>query len=115
MSTKRKGFTLVEIMLVVAIISLLAAIAVPNLIKARDKTQINKCMSNARLIREAIDQWATDRNKASNDSPASNGSDCLPYIKGGRMPICAADEVYTLSGTITNLIINCGVHGDLTP
>jgi prepilin-type N-terminal cleavage/methylation domain-containing protein len=115
MCINRKGFTLVEIMLVVSTVSLLAAIAVPNLIKARETTQFNKCKSNARLIREAIDQWATDKNKASNDSPASSGSDCLPYIKGGKMPVCAADEVYTLSGTITNLTINCSVHGDIVP
>jgi len=115
MHMNRKGFTLVEIMLVVSIISLLAAIAVPNLIKARETTQFNKCKSNARLIRDAIDQWATENNKASNDRPAANGSDCLPYIKGGKLPVCAADEAYTLSGTITNLIINCSVHGDLAP
>jgi len=115
MSKNRKGFTLVEVMLVVAIVSLLAAIAIPSLLKARETTQINKCMANIRLIRQAIDQWATENNKASNDRPLSNASECLPYLRGGKLPICAEGEVYTLSGTVTNLIVNCGLHGDFMP
>jgi type IV pilus assembly protein PilA len=113
--TNLKGFTLIEIMLVVSIVSMLAAIAVPNLIKARERTQLAKCAHNARIIREAFEQWATENNKAPGDRPLANASECLPYIKGGKLPVCAEGETYTLSGAVSNLIINCGVHGDLAP
>lgn len=115
MRTNRKGFTLIEIMLVVSIISILAAFAIPNLIKARERVQITKCKGNARLIRDAIDQFATEKNKALNDSPLSNASECLPYIKGGKLPVCAGNEVYTLSGTFSSVVVNCSQHGDVAP
>ena len=56
----RKGFTLVEIMIVVAIIGLLAAIAIPNFIRARQTAQRNACIANLKQIQGAIQVWAID-------------------------------------------------------
>jgi len=53
-----KGFTLVEIMIVVAIIGLLAAIAIPSFIKARTESQKNACINNLRQVESAKEQWA---------------------------------------------------------
>lgn len=56
----KKGFTLVEIMIVVAIIGLLAAIAIPSFMKARTTSQKNACINNLRQIESAKDQWAVE-------------------------------------------------------
>ena len=64
-SSRKSGFTLVEIMIVVAIIGLLAAIAIPNFIKARTTSQQNACINNLRQIDGGIQQWALENNKTS--------------------------------------------------
>ena len=61
---KNGGFTLVEIMIVVAIIGLLAAIAIPNFVKARTTAQTNACIANLKQIKGAIEQWALEEKKA---------------------------------------------------
>ena len=61
----RKGFTLVEIMIVVAIIGLLAAIAIPNFVRARTTAQRNACIANLKQIQGAVQVWAIDTGAAS--------------------------------------------------
>ena len=59
-TSRQGGFTLVEIMIVVAIIGLLASIAIPNFVKARTTAQMNACISNLRQIDGAIQLWAAE-------------------------------------------------------
>ncbi len=76
---KRSGFTLVEIMIVVAIIGLLAAIAIPNFVKARTTSQKNACINNLRQLDGAVQQFALENKKAASSTVAL--TDCTPYLK----------------------------------
>ena len=84
---KKIGFTLVEIMIVVAIIALLAAIAIPSFVKARLQVRAASCVNSLRLIDHAKEQWATACNKNMGDLPDIT-LDILPYLKGTPMPTC---------------------------
>src|SRR5438552_17501922 len=66
----QKGFTLVEIMIVVAVIALLAAIAVPGFMRARKRSQASRIMNDLRIIDSAVDQYAIEDKHKSNDPDA---------------------------------------------
>ena len=68
LNKKRGGFTLVEIMIVVAIIALLAAIAVPGFLRARKRSQASRIINDLRLIDAAVDQYAIENNKQTGTS-----------------------------------------------
>jgi prepilin-type N-terminal cleavage/methylation domain-containing protein len=97
-AARKSGFTLVEIMIVVAIIGLLASIAIPNLNKARATAQTNVCINNLRTIAGAKDQWGMEQHKQTSDTPA--GSDIQPYLgrtANGELPACPNDGTQTFS------------------
>src|SRR5689334_21307622 len=78
-----KGFTLVEIMIVVAIIALLAAIAVPGFLRARKRSQASKILNDLRMIDSAIDQYAIETNRATGFTV--NTTDWTNYVKKGSL------------------------------
>src|ERR1051325_4849113 len=80
-TNRRGGFTLVEIMIVVAIIALLAAIAVPNFLRARKRSQATRILEDLRIISSAIDQYAIDNNKSGGTDVA--WADIQNYVKTG--------------------------------
>jgi prepilin-type N-terminal cleavage/methylation domain-containing protein len=91
MKKSNKGFTLVEIMIVVAIIGLLAAIAIPSFVNARTKSQTNACINNLRQVSGSKDQYALDKN----GTAPTAVSDLVPtYIT--KTPICPASGAYTI-------------------
>ena len=80
-SKSRQGFTLVEIMIVVAIIALLASIAVPGFLRARKRSQASRIINDLRLIDNAVDMYAIENNKAGG-APVPV-ADWTKYIKAG--------------------------------
>ena len=99
LNKNRGGFTLVEIMIVVAIIALLASVAVPSFLRARKRSQATAVKNDLRLIDAAVDQYALENNKAAGTQPT--GADVAKYLKTGtRLQVAAA------SGTVTDQLGN---------
>jgi prepilin-type N-terminal cleavage/methylation domain-containing protein len=90
---RRGGFTLVEIMIVVAIIALLAAIAVPGFLRARKRSQASRILNDLRLIDAAVDQYAIETNKAS--GATVNTVDWTNYLKKGSMLYLTGADLFS--------------------
>src|SRR5438045_5621005 len=104
-TNKNAGFTLVEIMIVVAIIGLLAAIAIPNFVKARESAQLNAILNNLRIIEGAKDQWALENKKGTGDTPdwSSGAAGIADYLKGATVKNVVG-ETYTINPVGSNAV-----------
>ena len=100
MRMNRKGFTLVEIMIVVAIIGLLAAIAIPNFMGARTSARKQACIATLKQIEGAKEIWALDYNQSDTSTPASTDLfGATKYVK--TVPVCPGSGTYTINPVST--------------
>ncbi len=108
---RMQGFTLIEIMIVVAIIGLLASIAIPNFVKSRTQSQTNACIDNLRQI-----EWSKEEAGMEfrlNEGTAIPADSVNLFMKGGSTPVCPASGTYTYNALGTNPL--CTIAGHVMP
>ncbi len=106
MNTNKAGFTLVEIMIVVAIIGMLAAIAIPSFMRARTTSQKNACINNLRQIEAAKEQWALENRQPQGAAAVTTAVN--EYMKAA--PVCPANGTYVYSVIGSNATCNVTNH-----
>jgi len=100
LKSKRGGFTLVEIMIVVAIIGLLGVMAIPSFVKARETAQKNACINNLRILDSAKEQWGIE--SMANTGATVTAANVNSYIKGTTTNMyCPAEPTKTFATSYT--------------
>jgi general secretion pathway protein G len=89
---KRRGFTVVEFMIVILVIGILASIAAPQFMNARESSRARTCAAALKQIESAKSQWALEQGKGEDAAPAVN--DLVPYVK--QWPTCMSGGTYTI-------------------
>ena len=114
---RRSGFTLVEIMIVVAIIGMLAAMCIPSYVRARANSQATVCVHTMLDLEGAAQQWALEQGKKNGETPTFP-DDLMPYIKlnkDGKIPPCPAGGLYDVAALGTIPSVTCTVGNTTTP
>lgn len=93
--SSRRGFSLIEIMVVVGIIGMIVGISMSNILKARNRAQQQACMGNLYQLNSALQQWAWQNNKSSSDTVAM--ADLVPYLRKQNNPVCPAGGTYSVT------------------
>jgi prepilin-type N-terminal cleavage/methylation domain-containing protein len=103
-----RGFTLVEIMIVIMIAAMLLAIAVPNFIQARETSRARACQLTLWEIQSAKERWAMDNRRGATDTPLMTDL-VVPGVYMRSMPVCPSDGVYTVGAL--NQTPTCSIGG----
>ncbi|MDO8683436.1 MAG: prepilin-type N-terminal cleavage/methylation domain-containing protein [Armatimonadota bacterium] len=110
---KNAGFTLIEIMIVVLIIAILLAIAIPNFLRARETSRAKSCMANLRQVETAKEQWAMDERKAATDTPTAANlvTEYMRSATDNTLPTCPSSGTYTIGDMSTRPLCSIGTNG----
>ena len=109
---KDAGFTLIEIMIVVLIIAILLAIAIPNFLRARETSRAKACQGNLRRVETSKEQWAMENKKVATDTPTATDL-VTEYIKGTEdtWPVCPSSGTYACGNMSTRPVCSIGTNG----
>jgi prepilin-type N-terminal cleavage/methylation domain-containing protein len=105
---KKRGFTLVEIMMVIGIIGIILAMAIPSFINARKSGRQKVCLTNLKQIEQAKDQWAMELRRP-NGAVVTAADLCPNYVRTATLPVCPGGGTYTVN--VVGTIASCSVHG----
>lgn len=105
----KDGFTIIELLIVLAVIAIILSIAIPNYAKSRLESQKNACIANLRQINSAVDEWVIENKIGTGTVPAESDDEAIyAYLKGSR-PRCPAAGVYTIHAVGSTEQVTCSL------